>query len=548
MTPFGLDTPSVEETSTKPIRIGLFAGDGRAREVAPWAKRILQAIRQNRFQVEDQPYDADYHVQHGRPWPDDAPSQLQANYDGFLLTAFGDNRIKDMGHAREILINFLRGSVANTGPSLCTNYNLRPTHLLHPDLALIPTPVGKQFHIHPLESSAVTITETVSDKGSQNETVTVHEAHHKKTYLDSIEEVAKVAWRAGERIAVGLKPNVYTYAHLPIELAVNERYQDYNKLYREKYGSPFIRVYNADALAYEMLHHPESMPRHIIGDPILMSALHLGINSIGNDNRATTPENFQLELGRENISGQYIGVGRFEHENTQDQIGIQTALHSRPLIDANISEGARRAVALKQTEVTVLYIANGSNIDPSTKERIGMYPKTLDLMRRVASEVQSRYCVLVNFMPLDEFYDLASRDPIFLNNRVFVGDNLVGDIGSDGISVHGGGLGCAASISYTTEELLHTRKRSIFGEPVHGTAPTLPADTINPTGMIETTGLLLEQFSFGLEAKLLREAVIATIDDGIRTMDMPRSNKHRREVATTSVFGNEVLRRFTAAI
>lgn len=548
MTPFNIDPSASTETSTKTHRIGLFLGDGRAKEVAPWAKEILEAVPGNAFSVSELRYDADYFIKNKNPWPKGTPATLQENYDAFLLTALGDSRIPDMAHAKEILLDFLRGNVTNPGPSLFTNYNLRPTHLLHPDLALRPIEIDKKFYVHTLDSSAVTITETVSDKGTPNEVVTVQEAHHKRSYLEGIYEVAKIAERTGEQIAIVLKPNVYTFAHLPIELAVKEKFQAQNSTYMQKYGSPFIRVYNADAFGYEMLHHPESMPTHIIGDPILISTLNGGIKSIGDNHRLQTPDGFRLETGRENVSGQYIGTGRFEYANSPDQIGIQNALHSRTLIDANISEGARRAVAFGQTEVTVLYIANGSDIDPKTGERVGMYPKTLDLMRRVASKVQDRYCVFVNFMPLDEFYNLASRDPDTLNNRVFVGDNLVGDVASDAISVHGGGLGFAGSISYTTDGLPNVKRQYAYGEPVHGTAPTLAPDTINPSGMIESTGLLLERFSFGREARLLREALVATIDDGIRTMDMPRSDKHHRAVATTSVFGKEVLRRFKAAI
>jgi 3-isopropylmalate dehydrogenase len=105
-------------------RIALIPGDGIGPEVIAQAVRVLGVLRDGGLPLtwEEFPYSADYYLSEGRALPEGGLKALGA-FDAILVGAFGDPRVPDMAHAKEILLGARRG--------LDLYVNERPVRLLH---------------------------------------------------------------------------------------------------------------------------------------------------------------------------------------------------------------------------------------------------------------------------------------------------------------------------------------------------------------------------------------------------------------------------------
>lgn len=104
--------------------------------------------------------------------------------------------------------------------------------------------------------------------------------------------------------------------------------------------------------------------------------------------------------------------------------------------------------------------------------------------------------------------------------------NMFGDILTDEASVLTGSLGNLPSASLGNEINSIGKPRGLY-EPIHGSAPDIAGKGIaNPIGTIFSIALLL-RYSLGLEAeaKIVEDAVEATIAAGHRTKDLARSGE-----------------------
>ena len=104
--------------------------------------------------------------------------------------------------------------------------------------------------------------------------------------------------------------------------------------------------------------------------------------------------------------------------------------------------------------------------------------------------------------------------------------NMFGDILTDEASVLTGSLGNLPSASLGNEINSIGKPRGLY-EPIHGSAPDIAGKGIaNPIGTIFSIALLL-RYSLGLEAeaKVVEDAVEATIAAGHRTKDLARSGE-----------------------
>ena len=114
------------------------------------------------------------------------------------------------------------------------------------------------------------------------------------------------------------------------------------------------------------------------------------------------------------------------------------------------------------------------------------------------------------------------RDPE--NFDVIVTTNLFGDILSDEASALIGGLGVAPSANIG-------EKVAVF-EPVHGSAPDIAGQGIaNPIGAILSAALLLDHIGQGAQADRVRQAVNATIEQGVLPRDLGGSGDDERSDA-----------------
>ena len=101
---------------------------------------------------------------------------------------------------------------------------------------------------------------------------------------------------------------------------------------------------------------------------------------------------------------------------------------------------------------------------------------------------------------------------------VIVTENMFGDILTDEASVITGSLGLLPSASIG----LHT---SVF-EPIHGSYPQATGKNIaNPLATVLSAALMFEYgFDLKTEAKMIRKAVSASLDDGAVTEDIDRTS------------------------
>ncbi len=105
-------------------RIALIPGDGIGPEVTTQAVKVLEVLRKEGLPLawEEFPYSATYYLTEGRALPEGGLEGL-GDFDAIFVGAFGDPRVPDMAHAKEILLGARRG--------FDLYVNERPVRLLH---------------------------------------------------------------------------------------------------------------------------------------------------------------------------------------------------------------------------------------------------------------------------------------------------------------------------------------------------------------------------------------------------------------------------------
>ena len=114
----------------KPIRLAVVPGDGIGVDVTREAVKVLDALPAGTaaFSKTYFPWSADHYLATGESLPKGAFDDLAANYDAIFMGAFGDPRVPDMAHAREILLGarFVLDLYVNYRPVRCLAERLNP--------------------------------------------------------------------------------------------------------------------------------------------------------------------------------------------------------------------------------------------------------------------------------------------------------------------------------------------------------------------------------------------------------------------------------------
>ena len=204
---------------------------------------------------------------------------------------------------------------------------------------------------------------------------------------------------------------------------------------------------------------------------------------------------------RELTGGIYFGrpQGRSEDGN----IAYDTCVYSREEIDRIVRLAYTYAMQ-RRKKVTVV---DKANVLCTSR----MWREVAQVIAKDYPEVETEYM----------FVDNAAMQLVQWPSRfdVMVTENMFGDILTDEASVITGSLGMLPSASVG----LHT---SVF-EPIHGSYPQAAGkDIANPLATILSAALMFE-YAFGLmeEGKLIREAVSASIDAGVVTVDIAQGEK-----------------------
>ncbi|MEX1051246.1 MAG: isocitrate/isopropylmalate family dehydrogenase [Gemmatimonadales bacterium] len=123
---------------TRTVTVATIAGDGIGPEVLDAARPAIErAARLDDTTIawNDLPLGADHYLATGESLPDSTFRYLRDDVDAILVGAFGDPRVPDNEHARDILLG-LRFR-------LDLYVNFRPVELLHPDLCALRREGGK---------------------------------------------------------------------------------------------------------------------------------------------------------------------------------------------------------------------------------------------------------------------------------------------------------------------------------------------------------------------------------------------------------------------
>lgn len=225
--------------------------------------------------------------------------------------------------------------------------------------------------------------------------------------------------------------------------------------------------------------------------------------------------NLDLLIVRENTEGLYAGRERLDGDTAIAERVI-TRKGSTRIVRVAFEQAQRRAnINHRPSNVTAVHKANVLKV-------------TDGLFRECALNVAKDYPdIVMKEMLVDAMAMRLVRDPE--NFDVIVTTNLFGDILSDEASALIGGLGVAPSANIG-------EKAAVF-EPVHGSAPDIAGQGVaNPIGAILSAAMLLDHIGQGAAAQRVREAVNATIEQGVLPRDL--SGTARTSEVTQSVLSN----------
>jgi tartrate dehydrogenase/decarboxylase/D-malate dehydrogenase len=211
--------------------------------------------------------------------------------------------------------------------------------------------------------------------------------------------------------------------------------------------------------------------------------------------KSKSSEDIDIIFVRENVEGEYAGVGDIYKENTRNEMAIQTSIFTRDNTEKlmkyafNLTE---KRIKNKLTSITKSNALNYSMVfwDKIFKEQSKKYP---------------------NIKTESIHVDAASMYMIQNPERfdVIVSSNLFGDILTDLGAALQGGLGFAAGANINPEK----DYPSMF-EPVHGSAPEISGKNIaNPIAMIWSIKLMMDFLGHEKEGDLIMDAIIKSLEN-----------------------------------
>jgi isocitrate dehydrogenase len=152
----------------------------------------------------------------------------------------------------------------------------------------------------------------------------------------------------------------------------------------------------------------------------------------------------------------------------------------------------------------------------------GMLQHTFEDFAKRYPQIESKHILIDNCA-----HQLAMRPEQF---DVIVTTNMNGDILSDLTSGLTGGLGFAPSANIGSEV-------AIF-EAVHGSAPDIAGKNVaNPTALILSAAMMLRHIGEGEAAHNIEQAVLVTLESGVRSGDMQGTAK----ASSTTEFADAVI-------
>ncbi len=227
---------------------------------------------------------------------------------------------------------------------------------------------------------------------------------------------------------------------------------------------------------------------------------------------AFTGRQLDIVIIRENIEDLYAGIEYMQTPGVAEGLKLISREGCEKIIKLAfafaLAEGRKR-----------VHCATKSNIMKLTE---GLLQHTFEEFAPQYPSIESKHILIDNCA-----HQLAMRPEQF---DVIVTTNMNGDILSDLTSGLTGGLGFAPSANIGNDV-------SIF-EAVHGSAPDIAGkNKANPTALVLSGAMMLRQIGEGKVANDVEQAVLVTLESGIRTSDMMGVDKP----ATTTEFTQAVI-------
>src|SRR6266540_2546277 len=219
-----------------------------------------------------------------------------------------------------------------------------------------------------------------------------------------------------------------------------------------------------------------------------------------------------IVIVRENVEDLYTGI---EYMQTP---GVAQALKiiSRAGCERIVELAFEFAIAAGRKRV---HCATKANILKLTE---GMLQHTFEEIAKEYPTIEAKHILIDNCA-----HQLAMRPEQF---DVIVTTNMNGDILSDLTSGLTGGLGFAPSANVGSDV-------AIF-EAVHGSAPDIAGKNIaNPTAIVLSGAMMLRHIGKGKAANDIEQAVLVTLESGVRSGDMAGSARP----SSTAEFADEII-------
>ncbi len=211
-----------------------------------------------------------------------------------------------------------------------------------------------------------------------------------------------------------------------------------------------------------------------------------------------------MVIVRENTEGEYSQVGGFVHQDTSEEVAVQTSVFTRRGIERVIRFAFELATERKhKNRVT--------SITKSNAQAFGMvlWDRVFDKVKLEYPNIKTESLLVdaaaMNFVRRPQSFD------------VVVASNLFGDILSDLSAGVTGGIGLAPSAN-----LDPLRRFPSMFEPVHGSAPDIAGKGVaNPIASFFSAGMMLQHLGLHEPSRLLDRAARQVLREGqVRTPDL----------------------------
>lgn len=224
-----------------------------------------------------------------------------------------------------------------------------------------------------------------------------------------------------------------------------------------------------------------------------------------------------IVIVRENEEDLYAGI---EHQQTPEVTQVLKIV-TRPGCERIVRYAFEYARAHGRKKVTCM------TKDNIMKLTDGLFHRVFDAVAKEYPELQSEH----------EIIDIGAARLAAQPERydVIVTLNLYGDILSDIAAQIAGSIGLAGSANIGP-------KVAMF-EAVHGSAPDIAGkDVANPSGVLLAATQLLVHLGLSDHAELIKNAWLTTLESGLHTADIFRTQLSRRQVGTRA-FAQAIIER-----